>query len=75
MIVILNAKYAQLLTAHTNKKDGEKRRSATRVNFSLRNNFADSGSFAKIPVPVHIYNSLVIGDQLTNIKSTRNFIS
>ena len=29
------------------------------VNFSLRNNFANSGSFAKVSVPIHIYNSLV----------------
>ena len=28
------------------------------VDFSLRNNFANSGSFAKVSVPVHIYNSL-----------------
>ena len=63
MIVVLNAKFALLLAAHTNKR----RRSPTRVDFSLRNNFAK--------VPVHIYNSLDIGDQLTNIKSTRNFIS
>ena len=31
----------------------------TGVYFSLRNNFANSGSFAKVSVPVHIYNSLV----------------
>ena len=30
----------------------------TGVNFSLCNNFANSGSFAKVSVPVHIYNSL-----------------
>ena len=30
----------------------------TSVDFSLRNNFANSGSFAKVSVPVHIYNSL-----------------
>ena len=30
----------------------------TGVDFSLRNNFANSGSFAKVFVPVHIYNSL-----------------
>ena len=28
------------------------------VKFSLRNNFANSGFFAKVSVPVHIYNSL-----------------
>ena len=27
-------------------------------NFSLRNNFDNSGSFAKVSIPVHIYNSL-----------------
>ena len=31
MIVVLNAKFAGLLVAQTNKKDGEKRRSPTRV--------------------------------------------
>ena len=31
----------------------------TGVDFSLRNNFANSNSFAKFSVPVHIYNSLV----------------
>ena len=31
MIVVLNAKFARLLAAHANKKDGEKRRSPTRV--------------------------------------------
>ena len=30
----------------------------TGVDFSLHNNFANSGSFAKVSVPVHIYNSL-----------------
>ena len=29
------------------------------VDFSLRNNFANSGSFAKVSVPVHNYNSLL----------------
>ena len=28
------------------------------VDFSLRNNFANSGSFTKVSVPVHNYNSL-----------------
>ena len=27
-------------------------------DFSFRNNFANAGSFAKVFVPVHIYNSL-----------------
>ena len=31
MIVVLNAKFARLLAAHANKKDGEKRRSLTKV--------------------------------------------
>ena len=31
MIVVLNAKFARLLAAHANKKDGAKRRSPTRV--------------------------------------------
>ena len=31
IIVVLNAKFARLLAAHANKKDGEKRRSPTRV--------------------------------------------
>ena len=30
----------------------------TGVDFSLSNNFANSGSFAKVSVPVHFYNSL-----------------
>ena len=30
----------------------------TGVDFSLRNTFANSGSFAKVSVPVHNYNSL-----------------
>ena len=30
----------------------------TGADFSLHNNFANSGSFAKVSVPVHIYNSL-----------------
>ena len=29
------------------------------VDFNLRNNFDNSGSFAKVSVPVHIYNSLL----------------
>ena len=29
------------------------------VDFSLRNNFANSGSFAQVSVPDHIYNSLI----------------
>ena len=31
VIVVFNAKFARLLAAHANKKDGEKRRSQTRV--------------------------------------------
>ena len=31
MIVVLNATFDRLLAAHANKKDGEKRRSPTRV--------------------------------------------
>ena len=31
----------------------------TGVDFSLRNNFANSGFFAKVSVPVHIHNSLI----------------
>ena len=38
MIVVLNAKFARLLAAHSNKKDGEKRRSPTRVPFFARHN-------------------------------------
>ena len=34
MIVVLNAKFYRLLVAHTNKKDGGKRRSPTRVSCS-----------------------------------------
>ena len=30
----------------------------TGVDFSLRNNFANSGSLEKVSVPVHNYNSL-----------------
>ena len=37
----------------------------TGVDFSLRNNFANSGSFAKVSVPVHTYNSLA---ELTRVK-------
>ena len=33
IIVVLNAKCALLLAARTNKKDGEKRRSPTRVSY------------------------------------------
>ena len=33
MIVVLNAKLTRLIAAHANKKDGEKRRSPTRVPF------------------------------------------
>ena len=29
------------------------------ADFGLHNNFANSGSFAKVSVPVHIYNSLI----------------
>ena len=29
------------------------------VDYFLRNNFVNSGSFAKVSVPVHIYNSLI----------------
>ena len=32
----------------------------TGVDFSLRNNFANLGSFAKVSIPVHIYNSLAL---------------
>ena len=38
----------------------------TGVDFSLRNNFANAGSFAKVSIPVHIYNSLV--ESLTLLK-------
>ena len=31
----------------------------TGVDFSFRNKFANAGSFAKVSVPVHIYNSLI----------------
>ena len=31
IIVVLNTKFARLLAAHANKKDGEKRKSPTRV--------------------------------------------
>ena len=33
---------------------------------SSRNNFKNSGSFAKVSVPVHIYNSLLFDNQLYN---------
>ena len=39
----------------------------TGVNFSLRNNFANSGSFAKVSVPVHIYNSLIESNQFPEL--------
>ena len=32
----------------------------TGVDFSLRNNFAKAGSFAKVSIPVYIYNSLLV---------------
>ena len=34
------------------------------VDFSLRNNFANAGSFAKVSAPVHFYNSLVCTKEL-----------
>ena len=38
MIIVLNDKFSQLFAAHSNKKDGEKRRSPTRVPcFASRN--------------------------------------
>ena len=38
ILVVLNARFARLLTAHTNKKDDEKRRSPTTVPcFASRN--------------------------------------
>ena len=39
----------------------------TGVDFSLRNNFANSGSFAKVSVPVHNYNSLITANVLTRV--------
>ena len=33
MIAVINAKLTRLIAAHANKKDGEKRRSPTRVSF------------------------------------------
>ena len=39
MIVVLNAKFAQSLAAHANKKDGEKRRSPTTSRNTLTFNF------------------------------------
>ena len=41
------------------RKTGELFLFNTGVNFSLRNSFANSDSFAKVSVPVHIYNSLI----------------
>ena len=41
----------------------------TGVNFSLRNNFANSGSFAKVSIPVHIYNSLFCGYAIQELSS------
>ena len=41
------------------RKTGEHFLFNTGVNFSLRNNFANSDSFAKVSVAVHIYNSLI----------------
>ena len=35
MTVVLNAKFALLLATHANKKDNEKRKSPTKVAFSL----------------------------------------
>ena len=35
------------------------------VDFSPRNNFANSGSFAKVFIPVHIYNSLLQVNKFT----------
>ena len=45
----------------------------TGVNFSLRNNFDNAGSFAKVSVPVHIYNSLK--RQLLSNKLARQFLN
>ena len=39
----------------------------TGVDLSLRNNFASSGSFAKVFVPVHIYNSFAQNDSLVGV--------
>ena len=40
---------------------------STGVNFSLRNNFANSASFAKVFVPVHNYNSLEKESQVVKL--------
>ena len=42
----------------------------TVVDFSLRNNFANSGSCAKVSVPFHIYNSLFYCKRTSSIVST-----
>ena len=42
----------------------------TGVNFSLRNNFANLSSFAKVPVFVHIYNSLINCNVIMNSRIT-----
>ena len=62
MIVVLNAKFALLFAARANKSMAGKKRPFSGypgADISLRNNFANSGSCAKVSVPVHIYNSLV----------------
>ena len=37
------------------------------VDFSFRNNFANSGSFAKVSIPVYIYNSLINASQVFGV--------
>ena len=41
----------------------------TRVDFSLCNNFSNSGSFAKVSVPVHIYNFLLLLCRIEELSS------
>ena len=45
----------------------------TGLDFSLRNNFANSGSFAKVSIPVKIYNSLDI-QEIIRFTGTDSFL-
>ena len=47
----------------------------TGVDFNLRNNFANSGSFAKVIVPVHVYNSLFSAHNKSELFARANFIA
>ena len=53
------AKHSKQQICHTRKTSELFFLFNTGVDFSLRNNFANSGSFSKVSVRVHNYNSLI----------------